>query len=217
MRYTLPRRARGPYRPPKNAEGGATAMSSKLRSRLSFANVTSVLALFIALGGTGYAAITLPANSVGSKQIRGKAVGTSELRRGAVRSSDIRDRSVRLRDISTSARTSLRGQTGPQGPPGASGVTLRAAVPAGGTVQRGNATSAAHVGGTNEYRVTFAQDITTCVATATLATVSVSGGADQPAAGRITVNQDQATSVLVRTFGADGAPAEQPFNLVVAC
>ena len=32
-------------------------------------NVVAYLALFVALGGTGYAAINLPANSVGGKQI----------------------------------------------------------------------------------------------------------------------------------------------------
>ena len=39
-------------------------MLARLRPRLSFANVTSVLALFIALGGTGYAAVTLPRTPV---------------------------------------------------------------------------------------------------------------------------------------------------------
>ena len=128
-------------------------MRENLRSKLSFANVTSALALFVALGGTSYAAITLPRNSVGSKQVRPGAIGASELRKNAVRSSDVKDRSLQLRDISRSARDSLRGQTGPTGPPGPSGVTFRAAVPAGGTLQRGNATSVAHQGGTNEYRV----------------------------------------------------------------
>src|SRR5215217_3857180 len=44
---------------------------STVRKRLSFANVTSMLALFIALGGTGYAAATLPANSVGKVDVAG--------------------------------------------------------------------------------------------------------------------------------------------------
>ena len=189
----------------------------KLRSKLSFSNVTSLLALFVALGGTGYAAITLPRNSVGAKQIRSGAVGTSELRGGAVRSSDVRDRSLQLRDISRNARESLRGRTGATGPAGPAGPTYRAAVPAGGTVQRGNAVSAAHQGGTNEYRVAFDRDVSSCVATATLATVPTGGGASQPAPGRVTVAPDQSTSVLVRTFGADGTPSEQPFNLVLAC
>src|SRR5206468_3343445 len=102
----------------------------------------------------------------------------------------------------------------PQGP---AGPTFSAAVPSGGSVQRGNAVSAAHQGGTNEYRVTFAADVSKCVASATLAAVPSGGGFDQPEAGRVTVIQDQSTSVLVRTFNAAGAPAEEPFNVVLAC
>lgn len=37
------------------------------------------LALFVALGGTGYAAVNLPRNSVGSKQLRNGSVGPSKL------------------------------------------------------------------------------------------------------------------------------------------
>lgn len=195
-------------------------MLGHLRSKLSFANVTSVIALFVALGGTGYAAVTLPRNSVGADQLKSRSVGSSELKTNAVTSRSIKSRSVGLSDITPAARTALRGQAGPAGPTGPAGpagVTFRAAVPSGGTVQRGNASSAEHQGGTNEYRVTFAQDVISCVATATLATVPSGAGADQPVAGRVTVTQDQARSVLVRTFAVDGTPAEQPFNLVLAC
>jgi hypothetical protein len=65
--------------------------------------------------------------------------------------------------------------------------------------------------------VTFGQDVSACVATATLASVPAGAVTDEPAAGRITVAQDQPTSVLVRTFAADGSAAAQPFNLVLAC
>jgi hypothetical protein len=195
-------------------------MLSRLRSNLSFANVTALLALFVALGGTGYAAVTLPRNSVGASQIRAHAVGQSKLQTGAVTSRALHDRSIRLSDISLSARSSLRGSTGPAGPQGLAGPagpTYRAAVPSGGSVQRGNALSAAHQGGTNEYRVSFATDVSACVATATLAAVPSGSVADQPQPGRVTVTQDQPTSVLVRTFDSAGAAAEQPFNLILAC
>jgi hypothetical protein len=45
-----------------------------MRVRLTYANVISSLALFAALGGGAYAAINLPANSVGTKQLRARAV-----------------------------------------------------------------------------------------------------------------------------------------------
>src|SRR3954447_6815461 len=103
-------------------------MLTRLRQELSYANVTATLALFIALGGTSYAALTLPRNSVGSKQIRSRAVGSSELRTRAVTSRAVRNRSIALRDLSESARQSLQGERGPVGPPGLSGVTYRAAI-----------------------------------------------------------------------------------------
>jgi hypothetical protein len=73
---------------------------SRLRERLSYANVTATLALFIALGGTSYAAVSLPRNSVGSTQLRSNAVSSAE----------IRDRSIRLRDVSPTTRRQLQGQ-----------------------------------------------------------------------------------------------------------
>jgi hypothetical protein len=53
----------------------------KLRAP-SPALVISLIALFVALGGTTYAATSLPANSVGTKQIKNKAVTAAKLARG---------------------------------------------------------------------------------------------------------------------------------------
>ena len=88
--------------------------------RLSYANVIASVALFVALGGTGVAAVTLDRDSVGSPQIRSDAVRSPEIAKdavrspeisgGAVRSSEIRDASIGAADISTGARTALRGE-----------------------------------------------------------------------------------------------------------
>jgi hypothetical protein len=43
------------------------------------ANVVAYVALFVALGGTSYAAVTLPANSVGTRQLRNHAVTPAKL------------------------------------------------------------------------------------------------------------------------------------------
>ena len=45
-----------------------------LRRRPSPATVIAVIALVIALGGTSYAAVTLPRNSVGTAQLKNNAV-----------------------------------------------------------------------------------------------------------------------------------------------
>jgi hypothetical protein len=67
--------------------------------RPSPATLISALALFVALGGTGYAAILLPKNSVGAKQIRTSGVTSKDIRRGAVRSLDVRNNTLVGRDV----------------------------------------------------------------------------------------------------------------------
>jgi hypothetical protein len=51
--------------------------------------VISLIALFVALGGTSYAAIHLPKNSVGSKQLKKNAVTSKKIKNGAVTASKI--------------------------------------------------------------------------------------------------------------------------------
>lgn len=56
----------------------------RVRSRFSFSNVVALLALFVALGGSAYAATQLPKNSVGPKQLKKNAVTTAKIKKGAV-------------------------------------------------------------------------------------------------------------------------------------
>jgi hypothetical protein len=70
-----------------------------IRNRLSFANVISVIALFVALGGASYAAVTLPKNSVGAKQIKKNGVGAAEIKKNAVRASEIKSSAVAGGDV----------------------------------------------------------------------------------------------------------------------
>ena len=59
------------------------------RYRPSPALVISLIALFVALGGTSYAAISLPRNSVGTTQLKKNAVTTKKIAAGAVTASKI--------------------------------------------------------------------------------------------------------------------------------
>ena len=191
----------------------------RLRSRLSYANVTASLALFIALGGTGYAAVTLPRNSVGNDQLRNNAVGPTELRPGAVRSSDIRNRTIRVGDLSRRTRSALRtpGPQGPAGPAGKDAATHRAIVNLAGGLAGGNARNSEHSRSGNLYRVEFSSDVAGCTYTATLAAVQNGPTLEEPPAGRITVQSGGGPNVLVKTYNAAGDPAEAPFHLIVAC
>lgn len=66
------------------------------------ATALSLIALFVALGGTGYAATALKKNSVGAQQIRANAVGASEIRAGAVGASEVKNNSLGGDDINES-------------------------------------------------------------------------------------------------------------------
>ena len=181
---------------------------TRLRGRLSYANLTASLALFIALGGTSYAAITLPRNSVGPKQLRANAV----------RSAEIRNSTIRVKDINRRARTALRGQQGPVGPAGPAGITEHVQVGSEGQVATGSTTRLVSWSSTEPglYRVQFGREVSGCAYSATLAAVP-GGGVTQPSAGRITVAHDVGPAVFVRTYNAAGNPAQQPFHLIVAC
>jgi hypothetical protein len=73
-----------------------------LHGKLTYANVTATLALFIALGGaTAFAATQLPKNSVGTKQVKNGSITQPKL--------------------SASAIEALQGQTGAQGVAGTQG------------------------------------------------------------------------------------------------
>src|SRR3954452_23646976 len=156
-----------------------------IREHLTYANVCASLALFIALGGTSYAALSLPRDSVGQRELRARSVGASELMPGAVTSRSVHDGSIAPRDLSAAARASLAGPPGPigltgpagptgalgergpqglqgqqgpkgdQGPPGANAMTMRAMVENDGSWQAGTAGGDAARHGIGDYLVTF--------------------------------------------------------------
>jgi hypothetical protein len=58
--------------------------------------VISIIALFLSLGGTSYAAITLPAKSVGTKQLKNAAVTSVKIKNGAVTASKINSSGLKV-------------------------------------------------------------------------------------------------------------------------
>lgn len=57
-------------------------------------NAIAYLALIVALGGTSYAAINLPANSVGPRQLKSGAVTTNKLANGSVAARKLDGKSI---------------------------------------------------------------------------------------------------------------------------
>ena len=200
-----------------------------MRPRLSFANVTSMLALFIALGGTSYAAVTLKSNSVkkshlrsnsvGKSEIRARAVGrsevgsnaisASELRTSAVGSNDVKDETLGANDLAPAARAALADLNG---------VTFRAAGTGTGTLTAGNARSLARTA-LGVYVVETGRDVSACQYSATVAGVKNGAAIEAAPVAFATAEpvNGQATQVLVEAFDATGNPVDAPFSLLVAC
>lgn len=79
-------------------------MTKRLLNHLSYANVMATIAVFIALGGASYAAIEIPKNSVGAKQLKNGAVTQAKLGKTVKKS------------------LAKAGVPGPAGPAGAAGT-----------------------------------------------------------------------------------------------
>jgi len=91
-------------------------MLASFRSRLTFANVVSLMALFLALGSGAYA-MAIPKNSVGATQLKKNAVTSSKIDEGAVASLKVKDHSLLAKDFKTGQLP-----VGPQGPTGDTGA-----------------------------------------------------------------------------------------------
>src|SRR3712207_3529667 len=77
-----------------------------IRRRVSYANVVATLALFVALGGSSYAALTVTGKQVKNGSLTGK---------------DVKNRSLGAKELSAKAKRALRGSVGAQGPQGLPG------------------------------------------------------------------------------------------------
>jgi hypothetical protein len=76
--------------------------SSLMRRRPSASLVISFAALFVALGGVGYAATQLPAGSVGSSQLKNGSVGNWKLKSNAVGARKIINGAVGAKQVNSS-------------------------------------------------------------------------------------------------------------------
>jgi len=93
MSITPSRRSR------KAADPGGDVATPPRHGRLSYANVTASLALFVALGGTSYAATKIPAKSVGPTQLKSPGGDAVKIAPRAVDGSKVRDGSLTGFDI----------------------------------------------------------------------------------------------------------------------
>lgn len=84
-------------------------MFRRMLRHVSYANVMATLAFFIALSGGAYAAIKIPAHSVGTRQLKPASVGPKQIKPGAVGPRQLKRQSILLRHLK---RTTVRQLTG---------------------------------------------------------------------------------------------------------
>jgi hypothetical protein len=213
--------------------------------RPSPALVVSVIALIVALGGTSYAAFSLPKNSVGPRQLRKNAVTTGAIRRGAVTGSKIADNTITGKQINLAALGTVpaanaantansAGQAGNAANLGGSPASayqqkiLWARVAPDGTLTASNGATSSGRLGIGDYEVIFTRPVTGCAYEATIGSSLISNNTFNDAGqGEIYTEprQDNPYGVFVATFIPAGVvnkannaiPADNAFHLTVIC
>lgn len=74
-------------------------MADLVRRHLSFANVISLIALMVALGGAAYAVKVAPKNSVTSKSVKNKSLKGKDIKDGKLSGADVKGNSLDGSDI----------------------------------------------------------------------------------------------------------------------
>jgi hypothetical protein len=184
------------------------AVRPLIERRPSPALVVACIALFVALAGTGVAAVVLvPKNSV----------GTAQLRNGAVVSAKVKDHSLAAKDFAKgqlpAGATGPAGAIGPTGPVGP-GISTWAIVKANGTLDKASGVTAVTRTAVGTYNVAFATDVTNC-------SLLASAGTDQAGSkirGAIANFNRTTTPTTVEVTTSTGTTAaDRAFSLAAIC
>jgi len=179
------------------------------------------LALVVALGGTGYAAVVLPAGSVGTKQLQNGAVVAAKVKAHSLVAANFKQGQI---PAGATGPQGAQGLAGPAGPAGAAGpkgdpatklfATVRQKA-AGGGVELGPSSGVQTLvrqgGGSGIYQLTFNQDVSKCA-------LVVSPGGNTLTSGEATAKTTGGGGVTVQTFDSDGSTDDlDAFTLAVFC
>ena len=93
----------------RHDHGRGTHVLNSLRRRLTYANVMSTLAVFIALGGSSYAAFTINGASIKNRSIAGKKLRHNTLTGAQIKESRLGTRAARATPADTLDGITRRG------------------------------------------------------------------------------------------------------------
>lgn len=182
------------------------------RFRPSPALVVASLALAVALGGTGYAAVVLPANSVGTAQLKNGAVVGSKVKAHSLSAASFRPGQLPKGDPGP---VGLAGPAGPAGPKGDAATKLWAVVRGadGAIVRQSGGIGVTTPAGAGKYVVTFPQSVNGC---APVVTLSGTGATPDEGSASATTGA-QATQLNVQTLDSGGGHSNETFSIAVFC
>lgn len=100
-----------------------------MKLRIGYSDVLALVALFAVMGGVAYAAVELPARSVGAKALKRNAVNSAKVRDGSLLTKDLKKGEFESLEFAAdepgptgpTGATGATGEPGPQGQPGESG------------------------------------------------------------------------------------------------
>jgi hypothetical protein len=141
-------------------------MKRLLHLRPSPAMVVACAALFVSLGGVGYAAIVLPANSVGPKQLKKNAVNSAKVKPRSLLASDFKKGQLPRGPRGLQGVPGAPGAPGAKGDPGTPATRLWAYVSSTGQLRGGGGVVASSRLSNGYFSVTFNQSVVNCAATA---------------------------------------------------
>ena len=169
----------------------------------------SILALFVSLGGVGYAAAT-----IGTSQIKNGAVTTRKIHNSTIRSRDVRKNALGPHAIAE-GKLHVGFANGAGTALTAGGFAHFAVVGANGVTARGRGVSSSVRTGTGRYQVILNRNVRGCAVVATAGVI----GATTPGPAEISTAllATNVNGVLIRTFNDNGNPADHSFHLLVAC
>ena len=176
-------------------------MRRLLRHRPSPAMVVACLALTLALGGTSYAAIKLPKNSVGTKQLKKNAVVSAKVKNGSLLRADFKAGQVPAGPAGPVGPQGPQGVQGPAGP----GARWAAVNPTGTIVLQSGGIAVTHFS-TGVYIVNFGEDVSRRLIVAIPGTVG-----DASFRGTVVTSS---CAPPATTAGLVGCPATNPQNYV---
>jgi hypothetical protein len=186
----------------------------RLRRRPSPALVVACLALAVALGGTGYSAIVLPANSVGTKQLRNGAVVAAKVKPHSLVARNFMDGQLPAGPAGPKGADGLAGAAGPAGKDATKlFATVKKKAGPGGGIELGPSSGVSgqpkKEPGVGVYSLTFNQDVSNC------AVLAIPGGKDI-ADGEVSAKTSGGNKVVVQTFAPDGSGSTDLDTFTVA-